>query len=295
MSVDNFIPTWWSANVIAPLRKTAVFTSPYVVNRNWEGEIKAGGDTVKICQIGDVTVADYAKNSTAITYAALESAGQLLKVDQAKYFSFVVDSIDRAQAKGDISMLGLEQASYKLKDAQDQYVAGLYAQAGLTTNLGTTASPLAITAADSATSYTGVLELFSLITEALDNANVPEEGRFVVIPPALKRKLVMKSVVGFTSTSVQQEAVAMGKVQNALGFNILTSNNVANVGTAASPKYKVLAGSTSAITFADQIVEIETLKISGQFGDAVRGLMVYGAKVVQADALACATVSIRNG
>ena len=85
MSIDNFIPTWWSANVVAPLRKNAVFTSPFVVNRNWEGEIKAGGDTVKISQIGDVTVADYAKNSTEITYSALESASQLLKVDQAKY------------------------------------------------------------------------------------------------------------------------------------------------------------------------------------------------------------------
>jgi hypothetical protein len=296
MSVDNFIPTWWSANVIAPLRKTAVFTSPFVVNRNWEGEIKAGGDTVKINQIGDVTVSDYTKNSTTITYAALESAGLLLKVDQAKFFSFVVDSIDKAQAKGDISMLGLEQASYKLKDAEDSYVATIgAAQAGVTTDLGTTATPLAITAADTATVYTGIIDLLSLIGAALDTANCPSEGRFIIVPPSIRRKLVKAAVLDVRSTTQQQEAATLGKVQNALGFNILVSNNCVNAGTVASPKWKILAGTTQAITFAEQITLIESLKIQGQFGDAVRGLMVYGAKVVQANALACATCSVAAG
>lgn len=296
MSVDNFIPTIWSANVIAPLRKTAVFTSPIVCNRNWEGEIKAFGDTVKINQIGDITVADYTKNSTTVTYAALESAGLLLKADQAKYFSFVVDSIDKAQAKGDISMMGLEQASYKLKDAQDSYVATIAAaNAGVTSGLGTTATPLDITAADTATTYTGIIDLLSLIWSKLDEANCPSDGRYIVVPPSIMRKIKKASILDVRSTTQQQEAMSTGNVQTAAGFQVLVSNNVVNAGTVASPKWKVIAGVNSAITFADQITEIETLKIQGQFGDAVRGLMVYGSKIVIANALACATCSVAAG
>jgi len=296
MSVDNFIPTIWSANVIAPLRKTAVFTSPAVVNRNWEGEIKGFGDTVNINQIGDITVNDYVKNSTTITYAPLQSAQMKLKIDQSKFFSFIVDSIDRAQANVGVAMLGLEQASYKLKDGVDGFIASIAAAtAGVTSGLGTTATPLDITAADTTSTYTGIIDLLGKISTALDEANVTTEGRYIVIPPRIKDKLRKAAILDVRSTTQQQEAMTNGSIGYAMGFNVLVSNNVVNAGTTGTPKWKIIAGVNSAITYAEQIVEIEGLKIQGQFGDAVRGLMVYGGKVVQANALACATCTVAAG
>jgi hypothetical protein len=288
MSVDNFIPTIWSGNFIAALRKNSVFTSPLVVNRNWEGEIQQGGDTVKINQIGDVTVADYTKNSSTLTFPTLEGASALLKVDQVKAFSFGIDDVDKAQAKGDLAALGMDQAAYKMKDAVDSYIAGLYAQAGVTSGLGTSATPLSITAKASASSNISVVELFSIIQEALDEANCPTDGRFIVIPPAIRQKLILASILDVRSTMQQQDAMTTGNFPQALGFNILVSNNVSNTSGA---KFKILAGTNMAITYAEQINKVEAVRREAVFGDGIKGLMIYGAKIVQANALACATVS----
>lgn len=294
--IDNFIPQWWNANVIVPLRKSAVWTSDMVVNRNYEGSIKSGGSTVNITQIGDVTVSDYTKNSTTITYAPLDAAALKLEVNQAKYFSFIVDSIDRAQAAGDVSMAGLEQASYKLKDAEDSYVAQVAAtQAGQTSGLGTASTPLDITAADTATTYTGIVDLLGKLSTALDVANVTTVGRYVVLPPTLKQKLIKASILDVRAASANEESFRNGMIGTAMGFNVLISNNCYNYGTSGTPKWSVVAGVPSAITFAEQITEIEALKIQGQFGDAVRGLINFGAKATQADAIARAICTVAAG
>lgn len=292
MSVDNFIPTIWSGSFISELEKVSVATLPLVVNRNWEGDLQ-NSDTVKINQIGDITVSDYTKNSTTVTYSALQSAGLLLKADQRKYFSFAIDNVDKAQAKGDIQGLGMQKAAYKVKDTKDSYVlTTMAAGAGVTTDLGTTASPLTVTAADSTGSYTGIVDLLSLIGAALDTSNCPTDGRFLIVPPAIYRKIIKASVLDIRSTMQQQDATTSGNVQNALGFTILKSNNVVNAGTSASPKWKVLAGHSLATTYADQITLIEAFRLQAQIGDGVRGLFTYGAKVVDGNALACATCAV---
>lgn len=289
MSLDNFIPTVWSGNFLAALQKASVFTSPMVTNRNWTGEIRQGGDRVKITQIGPVTVSDYTKNSSTLTFQTLDDASMFLDINQSKSFSFAIDDIDKAQAKGNVMQLAMQDAAYRMKDTVDSYIASLHAQAGVTTSLGTTATPLTITAKASASSNISIIELFSLISQKLTESNCPTTGRFIVIPPALEQKLILASVLNVTNSATQtQDAFSNGMIGHALGFDILVSNNVVNT---SSAKYKVLAGSNIAITYAEQINSVEALRLESRFSDALKGLMLYGAKVVQPTALACATVS----
>jgi len=283
MSINNFIPTIWSARFQDVLRKAQVFGS--LANRDYEGEIAQYGDSVKINGIGDINVADYTKNSTTITFQGLEDASQTLVINQSKYFAFEIDDIDKAQQNPKIMELAMSRAAYHVRDVMDLYLSGLYAGAGVVGGLGTTATPLAITAAASTGGNTSVFELFSKISKGLDEANVPLEGCYVVVPPWLHQKIVLAQASNF---NVSGDAIGNGFVARMWGFNVYMSNNVSQL---TGAKYKVLAGTTAAITLAEQIVSVEALRRESSFRDAVKGLHVYGAKVVQPNALACATVT----
>lgn len=289
MGANEFKPTIWAANILAVLQKDLVFASPMITNRNYEGLISGEGDRVKILQIGDVDVNDYDEN-TDITYQNVSGAAQWLDIDQKKVFAIKIDDIDDVQSNVDLMAAYSQQAAYKISDTVDTSIAGLYVNAGITTNLGTTAAPLTVTAADSTGGNVGVLELLRRIGTALDKNKVPNAGRYVVMSPDIAWRLAERNVQLYNVMQSQQ-AADNGFVGNFYGFNIFKSNNVADVGTTAAPKQKIVAGTNIAITFASQISKIETLRLQGGFKSAVRGLYVYGRKVVRPEALACATVT----
>lgn len=287
--MSEFKPTIWAANILAVLQKDLVFASPMITNRNYEGLISGEGDRVKILQIGDVDVNDYDEN-TDITYQNVSGAAQWLDIDQKKVFAIKIDDIDDVQSNVDLMAAYSQQAAYKISDTVDTSIAGLYVNAGITTNLGTTAAPLTVTAADSTGGNVGVLELLRRIGTALDKNKVPNAGRYVVMSPDIAWRLAERNVQLYNVMQSQQ-AADNGFVGNFYGFNIFKSNNVADVGTTAASKQKIVAGTNIAITFASQISKIETLRLQGGFKSAVRGLYVYGRKVVRPEALACATVT----
>ena len=285
MALDNFIPQLWSANILSALDKAHVFAD--LCNRNYEGSIRGMGDRVKINQIGAITVSDYTKNSTSISYQDLEDAALWLTIEKSKYFAFGVDDVDAAQMNVDIMTEATRKAAYAMNDAVDTYISGLYTQAGVTSSLGTTAVPLTITAKATAGSNISVIELFGTISQKLDEANCPVEGRWIVLPPWLVQKLTMASV--FTISQTNMDAMTNGRVAKALGFDIRMSNNLTK--TSATVLNRVMAGAGNlAISYAEQLNKVEALRREGAFENAIRGLMLYGAKVVLPDALACATV-----
>lgn len=289
MAVSNFKPTIWSANILAVLQKTLVFASPMITNRNYEGEISGAGDRVKINQIGDVDVNSYVPG-TNITYQTMADAAQFLDIDQQKYFAINLDDVDAAQANVDLMAAYSTQAAYKMTDTVDSDLAGLHASAGIVTGLGTTATPLTVTAADTTGGNVGVLELLRRIMVAMNKNNVPKVGRYVVLSPDIAGRLAERNVTLYNVRQTQ-EAADNGYIGNFYGFNIFESNNVADVGTVATPKQKLIAGTNMAITMAMQISKVEGVRRENQFADAVRGLMVYGRKVVRPEVLACATVT----
>jgi hypothetical protein len=260
-----------------------------VVNTKYEGVIAGAGDSVLIPVIGDVTISNHTVNDS-LTYEALDATNQKLVIDQQKRFSFAVDDVDSRQALVNVAAMYADRAAYQLADTSDSFIAGLCTEAGVVSGLGTTAVPLAVTAADTTGGNVGIYDLFSRIASGLGAANVPNVGRFAVVSPWVHQKLVLKGALQYTQDA---QAAVNGIVGKFMGFDIRISNNIPNANAAAGTK--IIAGSTMAITFASQILNVETLRLETKFGTGVRGLYVYGAKVVQPNALACATITNTAG
>lgn len=275
MSVQNFIPQLWSARLLANLDKAHVFGA--LVNRDYEGEIKNFGDTVKINKMGDITIGDY--TGADITPAQdLTSAQTTLAIDKAKYFNFQVDSVDAHQANVSLMDKGMERASYALADVVDKAIAGLYTEAGNT--IGTDAAPIALTAAN-------IYDTLVDMAVKLDEANVNRAGRFVVVP-AFAHGFLLKSDEFTRASQLGDAVVTNGFVGRVAGLDVYVSNNVANT---AGARYKILAGDKSAITMAEQIVDIRAYEPEARFSDAIKGLHVFGVKVTQPMALVCLTAN----
>ena len=130
------------------------------------------------------------------------------------------------------------------------------------------------------TAYEYIVDLGVL----LDESDVPLEGRFVVVPAWFHGLLLKDDRFVNTGSRMSDQAIANGEVGEAAGFSILKSNNVPNT---AGAKYKIIAGHRIATAYVEQIVDLQTYQPEKRFGDAVKGLHVYGAKVIRPTALAC--------
>lgn len=281
MGITQSQITIWAAQLQSSLKKSLVFAGPQAVNRNYEGEIRAAGDSVRIISISRPTIAAYVKNVTAIVPETLTDAERTLLIDQCNYFAFELDDVDNAQVRNGGSLMteaALESA-YGLADLADLYVAGLYTGADTANKISTTA----IT--------TGALALAGLVNlkVILDKANVPNQGRYVIVPPWYHGLLLQSNNFISVADSGTSEALRNGHVGRAFGFDIFVSNNVTVV---TGDDYLVSAGYTGAITFAQQINKVESFRPESAFSDAIKGLNLFGAKLVRPSGIATLTASI---
>ena len=278
MAVTGFIPKLWSARLLNALDKSHVFAN--VVNRDYEGEIKKMGDTVHINTIGAVTIGTYTQNTDFSSGPeTLATTDQTLTIDQAKYFNFQVDDIDAAQAAGDIMDKAMTRAAYGLADASDKYIAGILAGAADATNTVST-SAVALT---SSNVYENVVKMRTI----LDKANVPTAGRWLVIPPEMYALILLDDRFVKTGGEMAEGILRTGLVAQAAGFDIYLSNNCVSVNSNSTDTYTIVGGVDSAATYAEQIVSTEAYRPEKRFADAVKGLHVYGAMVVDKAQLAC--------
>ncbi len=277
MSVKNFIPQIWSARLLAHLDKIHVYAG--LVNRDYEGEIKQYGDTVKINQIGDITIKKY-------TGAKIDDPDELtgeqntLVIDQANYFNFAIKDVDNAQTNPKLMNEAMARAAYALNDTIDSLLAGIMV-AGAAGAIGSDETPIVPSKDDA---YDLLVDLGTELTEK----NVPLVGRWVVVPPFYHGFLQKDSRFVGNGTDVNMAILQGGHIGAAAGFQIYVSNNTPNTdGT----KYKILAGTNAGASFAEQITETEGFRPESNFSDAVKGLHLCGAKVLQKDALATLTVN----
>jgi len=266
MSLQNFIPTIWAAEILKTFETSHVLAS--LCNRDYEGDIRGQGDTVKINSIGDITVSTYTKNTTTLSVQELQTAQTVLLIDKAEYFAFKVDDVDSAQANVSVMQRAMQKAAYKLSENVDTGISALYSQAGNTVTDATFDSVL----------------VFNTIAEAaqkLNEAGVPKAGRFLVLPPWAITKLILGKLLT-TEGSVDGNPEFMnGRIGRALGFDIYESNNLTQTGTAPDYTTYGLAGVREAISYAEQIVKVEAYRPQDSFSDAIKGLHVYGYKVIQ--------------
>ena len=276
-SYSVFIPQIWSQKLNQLLEKNCVMLQ--CVNRNWEGEIKNQGDTVKIITPASVSVSTL--TSSDITYSALTPTSQDLVIDQKKFFAFKIDDVSQAQANADIMEAHLESAKKAIEEVQDTYLLGMHTNVKAANTVGTEANPVTL-------NKSTIYEKFVNLSLALKNSNAVNAGTrpWVVINPNIEAYL-LQSPEFISAYNVADETLREGSIGRIAGMDVLVSTNL----TAVDGKYYVLAGTNDAITFASQLSKIESLRDKDSFSDLVRGLYLYGAKTVQPDALAKMIVS----
>ena len=307
MSLENFIPNLWAGTILRALQTSLVY--PQLMTRDYEGEIAGAGDTVKINMIGDPTISNYSKNTDLSTVETLTDAQLALKIDQAKSFNFQVDDIDKAQQNPKVMDEASARAGYGLRKVTDAYVASLYTDASATNQIGSDASPITGTwLATGTLAYDRLVDLGVL----LDNNDVPDVGRFCVVPPWFEgyllkdarftsgatagalANLLKGSLTGSDPEGIGESGSGYGKpegpgngwIGQAAGFDLYKSNQVPNT---TATKYKIIAGHPQAWADGDQIVHAEGYRPEKRFGDALKGLHVYGAKVLRPYELAILT------
>jgi hypothetical protein len=278
MAIANFIPEIWTPKILVALRKKAV--AGQLVNRDYEGEIRRAGDTVNITSINDVTIGNYTKH-TDITIEDIDDATRQLIIDQQKYFAFELDDIERAQSVNGGAVLNqaLDNATYQLRDAFDQYLFTTMNTAvqGTANDLGTVAIH---------TTAKNLYDTFVDLAVTLDVDNVPEEGRWAVVSPALHGRLLKLDTFVTPGDQAGPEARRNGYIGSIAGLELYKSNNLPAVTDVAATGGIAIAGHSMATTVAEQIVSVEAFRLEKRFADGLKGLHVYGAKNVRPTALA---------
>jgi hypothetical protein len=273
----SFIPTIWAGRLLAALNGSLVYGQTNVCNRDYEGDVREAGDTVKIASISDVSIGDYTRDTDITEPETLTDADQSLVIDQSKYFNFYVDSIDRAQQNVNVLDEAMHRSAWSLHSIADRYIASAMASAVTApSTIGSTATPKVPTKDDA---YEYLVDLSVL----LDESDTPIRGRFAIVPGWFHGLLLKDDRFIRSGTPLGDARLANGEIGEAAGFRILKSNNVPNTSGA---KYKIIAGHAVATTYVEQVLDVQAYKPEKRFGDAVKGLHVYGAKVVRPDSLA---------
>ena len=297
-----FLPAVYSKKVLNFFRKSSVAEA--ITNTDYAGEISGYGDTVRIIKEPVITVYQYERGAD-ITKTALTDQEVSLVVDTANAFKFIVDDIETNMSHVNFRDVATSSAAYALRDAFD---AGVIATmfAGVSA-----ATPNHILGSDNATDLaagtfdgTGNLDIgfgssehdpidvLSRMARLLDEQNIPEEGRWFLASPEFYEILVQSSSkllsVDYNAGqgSIRNGLVSSGKLR---GFDMYKTNNIAATSNAAG---QCLAGHMSATATAQTITSTEVIRDPDSFGDIVRGLHVYGAKVLRPDAMVSAFYGI---
>ena len=297
-----FLPSVYSKKVLNFFRKSSVIEA--ITNTDYAGEITAYGDSVKIIKEPVISVSDYTRGSDT-TATKLTDQETSLVVDSAKAFKFIVDDIETKMSHVNFKEVASSSAAYALKDAYDAAVL-------VTMFAGVPASsPNHVLGSDNATdlaagTFDGTgnldigfgtdehdpLDLMGRMARLLDEQNVPEEGRWFVASPDFYEVLSQSSSkllsVDFNAGqgSIRNGLISSGKLR---GFDMYKSNNIAATTNAAG---KCMAGHMSSTATANTILSTEVLRDPTSFGDIVRGLHVYGAKVLRDEAIVSAFYGI---
>jgi len=275
MALAHLKPEIWSAALLERLNDALVYRN--VCTTEYEREISGYGDVVKINEIGTIAVNSYSATSTsALTVQHLTDAQKLLQINRAKYAAFWIDDQDRAQAKGDFVAKALDEMAWSIANEIDEYIASLHGQAGITVT-GTSASGTDV-------SSTNTLKYLSLIAQKHDEANTPQVGRWIVVPPWFYQKMLMAKIALDTNNTNMLET---GKVGRFMNFDIYVSNNV--VHQSGTDRASVLSGYRGSIALATQVVKTKMAEtIETGFKTLVKSLVVYGVKVIRPNNLAVA-------
>ena len=309
-----FIPTLWSGKLLAKFYQNTMLSE--VTNTDYEGELKNQGDTVRIRLAPSISISDYTVGQS-LSYEVPTPSFQDMQVNKGKYFGVQVNDVLAYQSDMSLMNMFTEDAAKQLKIAIENEVffnsfvtegpaaANEGATAGAISaayNLGTDTAPI-----DQATPE-NVLKAILRMSTALDEQNVPEDGRYLIITPFDRHLLMQSSIAQAYFSGDNSSTVRTGKIGMLDRFSVYVSNllpkgaaakalvaglSAASGGaslTDAKARRTMIAGTKAATSFAMTINKTEPLRNQTDFGDIVRGLAVYGRKVTKPEALVVAQV-----
>lgn len=300
---NGFIPEIWSGKLVEKFYASTVLSA--ISNTDYEGEIKNQGDRVKIRTKPTITIRDY-KADGALTLERPEGSSLELYIGNGKYFNTILDDVIEVQS--DINALSIwsDDAAQQLKITVDTDVlggilGGMHAKNKGTTagritssiNLGATGTPLTIVSRSPTVGQVEVLDMILRLAQALDEQNIPEEGRWIVLPVWAIAMLKFSDLRQAYLTGDNTSPLRNGRVGMIDRFTVYGSNLLpAGVaGGLAAGEFAVYAGHAHGLTFASQINKVQTLDSELTFGKILRGLQVYGYQIVDGTALAQAIVT----
>lgn len=287
----NFIPEIWSGKLIENFYDATVLAA--ISNTDYEGEIRQYGDTVNIRTTPELTIRTYQKGMTLQVENPDKPKLQLV-IDKGEYFAAVEDDVDKVQSDINLMDTWSKDASERMKIKIDQRVLtdmlpGIAAtNKGATAgrisaniNLGTTAAPVAVT-------KTNVLDFIVDIGTVLDEANCPEGDRFIVIPAKMAGMIKKSDLKDASLTGDGTSVLRNGRLGMIDRFTVYMSHNL----FVDTGKFSIIAGHKMGLTFASQMTNMETIRSETTFGNIVRGLQVYGYKVVKPEALSQGVITL---
>jgi len=287
----TFIPEIWSKKLIEKFYDATVLTA--ISNTNYEGEIRSQGDMVKIRTIPTLTINDYQSGQTLVNQRPESEIVELL-IDKGKYWSAIVDDVQDVQADLELMNMWAGDASEQMKIRVDTEVLGSIvpdfaaenkgAAAGRISgniNLGATGTPLAV-------DKSNVLDVILDMGQVLDEQNRPETGRFLVMPYWATTLLKKSDIKDASLTGDGSSPLRNGRVGMIDRFEIYQSNNLPKVVDGGNNAFNFIAGVKNGLTFASQLTKTESLRAESTFGNIMRGLQVYGYKVIDGKSLTAA-------
>ena len=261
MAIQNFIPTIWSENLLTSLDKRYIGVAN--CNRDYEGDIKSRGSSVKICGVGAISIGSYEKDTDMSTPQDLSDTVAELVIDQAKFFNFQVDDIDRTQCSPKLLDAAMKNAAMALADEADRYIYSLHDEASknVSGDLGSDK----------------IVDIILKSREYLYMHGVSDPNDIVIeITPVVATQLIKEHA---EMLSYNNDIISSGCIGSIAGCKVFVSNNV-EIEDGPVQIHHCYMRSKRAIAFAEQLSEIEAYRPEKRFADAVKGLHLYGAKVV---------------
>lgn len=285
----NFIPEIWASKLIENFYDATVLSA--ISNTDYEGEIKQHGDKVNIRTTPELTIRSYEKGMKLMVERP-DKPKVVLNIDQGEYFAAIEDDVDKTQSDINLMQNWSRDASEKMKikidsnvltgmlpDISSQNMGATAGRISGNINLGTTGAALQVT-------KTNVLDYIVDAGLVLDEANSPESNRFMVIPAWMAALIKKSDLKDASLTGDGTSVLRNGRIGMIDRFTLYVSHNLNRVTDGGNQCFSVIAGHKMGLTFASQMTEMETLRSESTFGSIIRGLQVYGYKVVKGEALA---------
>ena len=292
VSTGGFTPEIWSEKLNIALDNHGVYTD--IVNRDYQGEIKNKGDKVYFYTLGNLTVRDYAPTATGFSGLTFEDpAGdkQYLTVDQQKYVAYTVDEIEKVQANIDLVNKHIERMAVAFSQTKDLFLYGL-----ATTNATTKRNSDSALSISKDNIWGEICAMYAVLARKnaiVDGKDYRGKRPSLIITPEVEG--IVKQCAQFFANAVGAEVLRKGQIGTLGGFDVFVDTNMATVkagtGTAATYSQTIVAMTSDAITYAEQITETDIIKAENSFHHKVKALQVYGGKVANPDCIVTSKVA----